>query len=63
MEGFDYENMFVPVVKWGTLKALVTLVAQYKWRFSQLDVKTTFLNGKLKEEVYMVQPKGFEAIG
>jgi hypothetical protein len=59
VEGFDYEDKFAPMVKWGTLKALIALIAQYKWRLSHLDVKTTFLNVKLKE-VYMVQPKGFE---
>jgi len=63
VEGLDYEDRFAPMVKWGTLKALVTLVAQCKWRLSHLDVKTTFLNDKLKEEVYMVQPKGFELLG
>jgi hypothetical protein len=54
VEGLDYENMFVHVVKWGILRTLVTLIAQYKWRLSHLDVKITFLNGKLKEEVYLV---------
>jgi hypothetical protein len=63
VEGLDYENMFVPVVKWGTLKALVALVAKYKWRLSYLNVKTTFLNGKLKEEVYIIQTKGFKVLG
>jgi hypothetical protein len=47
---------------WDTLKALVALVVQYKWRLSHLDVKTTFLKGKLKEEMYMVEPKGFEVL-
>ncbi len=54
VESLDYEDMFVLVVKWGIFRALVALVAHYKWRLSHLDVKTTFLNGKLKEEMYVV---------
>ncbi len=54
VEGLDYEDMFVLVVKWDTLRALVALVVQYKWRLSHLNVKTTFLNGKFKEAIYVV---------
>ncbi len=54
VEDLDYEDTFALVVKWGTFRALVALVAHYECSFSHLDVKTTFLNGKLKEEVYVV---------
>ena len=37
----------------------MTLVAHYNLELHQMDVKTTFLNGDLEENVYMAQPKGF----
>ena len=37
----------------------MVLVAHYDLELYQMDVKTTFLNGDLKENVYMAQPKGF----
>ena len=41
-----------------TIRLLISLLAQMKWRIHQLDVKSTFLNGYL-EEVYVEQPLGF----
>uniref|UniRef100_A0A0V0HIE7 Putative ovule protein n=1 Tax=Solanum chacoense TaxID=4108 RepID=A0A0V0HIE7_SOLCH len=37
----------------------ISLAAQMKWKIHQLDVKSTFLNGYLEEEVYVKQPLGF----
>ena len=39
----------------------MALVAHFNLQLHQMDVKTTFLNGDLSEEVYMLQPKGFKA--
>jgi hypothetical protein len=41
----------------------MTLVAHYNLELHQMDVKTTFLNGDLYENVYMAQPKGFVVEG
>jgi hypothetical protein len=41
----------------------MTLVAHYNLELYQMDVKTTFLNGDLEENVYMAQPKGFVVEG
>jgi hypothetical protein len=38
---------------------LITLATKYHWKLHQLDVKSTFLNGELKEELYLIQPEGF----
>ena len=46
-----------------TIRALISLASQNGWKLYQLDVKSAFLNGELKEEVYVVQPQGFEIEG
>ena len=38
---------------------MIALVTKFDWALHQMDVKSTFLNGNLKEEIYLVQPKGF----
>jgi hypothetical protein len=61
--GLDYEETFVPVVKWGTLRGLAALAAKRMYSIFHLDVKTAFLHGHLKEEVFITQPQGFVASG
>jgi hypothetical protein len=58
-EGIDYVETFAPVAKLNTIRMLIDLAIKYHWKLHQLDVKSTFLNGELKEEVYLTQPKGF----
>ena len=58
-EGINYEETFSPTTKWGTIRTLLALEAHNRWKVHQMDVKTAFLNGDLKEDVYMSQPKGF----
>ena len=58
-EGIDYEDTFAPVAKWNTIRIMIALATKYNWKVHQLDVKSTFLNRDLKEEVYLVQPEGF----
>ena len=57
--GIDFEDTFAPVAKLNTIRVLVALATTHKWKIHQLDVKSAFLNGDLKEEVSLVQPKGF----
>jgi hypothetical protein len=58
-EGIDYTETFSPVSKKDSLRVIMALVAHFDLELQQMDVKTTFLNGDLEEEVYMKQPEGF----
>ncbi|KAK0588971.1 hypothetical protein LWI29_007900 [Acer saccharum] len=59
----DFYETFAPVARLETIRTLIALAAQKRWKIYQLDVKSAFLNGALKEEVYMEQPQGFLAGG
>jgi hypothetical protein len=62
-EGVDYEETFAPVTRYTSIRAVMSLVSFMGWRIHQMDVKTTFLNGIIEEEVYIEQPQGFEVNG
>ena len=51
--GIDYKETFSLISKNDSLRIIMTLVAHYDLELHQMDVKTAFLNGSLKEEVYM----------
>nr|GEU85732.1 ribonuclease H-like domain-containing protein [Tanacetum cinerariifolium] len=57
-EGLDYEETFSHVVKMGTVRCLLSLVAQNEWDIYQIDINNDFLYGDLIEEVYMLPPPG-----
>ena len=59
MEGVDYDETFALVAHMESIKILLALACHLKFKLYQMDVKTTFLNGILKEDVYVAQPKGF----
>jgi hypothetical protein len=58
-EGIDYNETFSPVSCKDSFRIIMTLVAHYDLELHQMEVKTTFLNRDLEENVYMAQPKGF----
>jgi hypothetical protein len=62
-KGIDYEKTFGPIAKWANVHALLALATQNRWKIYHMDVKTTFLNGDLKKNIYMSQPKGFAVKG
>nr|GEV58974.1 zinc finger, CCHC-type [Tanacetum cinerariifolium] len=59
----DYFNTYAPVARITTIRLMLALTAIQNLVIHQMDVKTTFLNGDLDEEVYMKQPKGFVMSG
>ncbi|GKE26807.1 retrovirus-related pol polyprotein from transposon TNT 1-94, partial [Tanacetum coccineum] len=58
-EGIDFEESFAPVARFEAVWIFVAYAAHKSFPIYQMDVKTTFLNGPLKEEVYIAQPNGF----
>lgn len=61
--GIDYDEVFAPVVRIETIRFIIALAASSCWEIHHLDVKTAFLNGDLKEEVYVTQPEEFVKVG
>jgi hypothetical protein len=59
-EGIDYEETFTPVAIYTSIGTIISLAAKMKWKLHQMDVKTTFLNSVIEEEVYIEQLQGFE---
>jgi hypothetical protein len=62
-EGIDYTETFSSVPCKDSLRIIMTLVTHYDLELHQMDVKMTFLNGGLLENIYMAQPKGFTVKG
>ncbi|GJR91032.1 retrovirus-related pol polyprotein from transposon TNT 1-94 [Tanacetum coccineum] len=58
-EGIDFEESFAPVARLEVVQIFVAYAAHKSFLIYQMDVKTEFLNGPLKEEVYVAQPEGF----
>ncbi|GJX73211.1 retrovirus-related pol polyprotein from transposon TNT 1-94 [Tanacetum coccineum] len=58
-EGIDFEESFAPVARLEAVRIFVAYVVHKSFPIYQMDVKTSFLNGPLKEEVYVAQPDGF----
>ncbi|GJS47485.1 retrovirus-related pol polyprotein from transposon TNT 1-94 [Tanacetum coccineum] len=58
-EGIDFEKSFAPVARIEAIHIFVANSTHKNMTIYQMDVKTAFLNGELKEEVYVSQPKGF----
>ncbi|GJZ13175.1 zinc finger, CCHC-type containing protein [Tanacetum coccineum] len=52
-------DTYAPIVRISTVRLLIAMTSIHSLIIHQMDVKTTFLNGELEEEVYMNQPQGF----
>ncbi|GKD63182.1 retrovirus-related pol polyprotein from transposon TNT 1-94 [Tanacetum coccineum] len=58
-EGIDFEESFAPVARLEAVRIFVAYATYKSFTIYQMDVKMVFLNGPLKEEVYVKQPDGF----
>lgn len=61
--GINYEETFSPVVQLASIWVLMGYTVQNDMIAHQMDVTTAFLNGELKEELYMKQPEGYVVPG
>ena len=59
VQGVEYDETFSPIAMLKSVRIMLAIVIFYNYEISQIDVKTTILNGFLKEELYMMQPEGF----
>jgi hypothetical protein len=52
-EGVDYDRTFAPVARYTSIRAVISLAAKMGWQIHHMDIKMTFLNGVIGEEVYI----------
>lgn len=62
-QGIDFDEVFAPVARIESVRLLIALAAQEGWSVHHMDVKSAFLNGELKKEVYVRQPLSFVVEG
>ena len=60
VKGINYDETFVSVARYTSIRGLISIAAEMGWKIHQMDVKTAFLNGIIQEEIYIEQPQGFE---
>ena len=60
VEGIDYGETYAPVARLESIRILLAYASHHNFKLQQMDVKSAFLYGPLKEEVYVKQPPGFE---
>jgi len=61
MEGIDFEETFALVERLESIRVLLAFACYKGFKFFQMDVKSAFLNGKIKVDVFVEQPPGFES--
>ena len=63
VEGIDFYQIFSPVVRFETVCLMLASSALENWHIKALNVRSAYLYGKLKEEIYIKQPEGFRVPG
>jgi hypothetical protein len=60
IEGLDFDETFAPIARLELIHKLLAYATHHDFNLYQIDIKSAFLNGPIKEEVYVEQPPGFE---
>jgi hypothetical protein len=60
VEGLDFDETYAPVARLESIRILLANATYHGFKLYQMDMKSAFLNGPIKEEVYVEQPPGFE---
>jgi hypothetical protein len=55
--GQDFTHTFAPVARWDSIRLVLCLAAIHDWELRHIDIKTAFLNGTLKEDIYLRRPE------
>ena len=58
--GIDYKETFAPVIRLDALRLILAMSAIHGWDMQQLDIKGAYLNGELKETIFMIQPPEYD---
>ena len=58
-EGIDYDETFAPMARYTSIRTIIVISSAMGWKLHQMDVNIAFLNGIIKEEVYIEQPERF----
>ena len=62
VEGVDYEEKFAPVARFRSIRTLLAVGVQRGMKIYEMDIVTSFLNGTLKEEIYVISQEKEEII-
>jgi hypothetical protein len=60
VEGLDFDETFAPVARLETIQTLLAYATSHNIKLYQMDVKSTFLNDKINELIYVEHPPDFE---
>jgi hypothetical protein len=58
-EGVEYKETIALIARYASIQAIISIASIMRWRIHHMDVKTTFLNEIIEEEVYIEKPQGF----
>jgi hypothetical protein len=53
IEGIAYDETFASVARYTSIRSIMAIAIEISWKIHQMDVKTTFMNGFIEEEVYI----------
>ena len=63
VRGVDFDEVFSPVARAESIRIIIAMAAQFRWKLHHLDVKSAFINGYIEEDIYVDQPEGFIEAG